>query len=107
VISGESVPAIWKVALRWIEDRKLPLHALVKEGIVLGSTDNGKRYAIALHPIHPDHRPFVQLHTYQSQITGDIYYLETKINPKSGLETLGKILNRLGVVVDIPLLQGE
>lgn len=107
VISAESVPAIWKEALKWIEGRKLPLHALVKEGIVLGSTDNGKRYAIALQPIHPDQRPFVQLHTYQSQITGDIYYLETKINPKSGLETIGKILNRLGVDVDIPLLQGE
>jgi len=107
VIGGESVPAIWKEALRWIEERKLPLHALVKEGIVLGSTDNGKRYAIALQPIHPDNRPFAQLHTYHSQITGDIYYLETKINPKSGLETLGKILTRLGVDVDIPLLQGE
>jgi hypothetical protein len=107
VISGESVPAIWKEALRWMEYRKLPLHALVKEGIVLGSTDNGKRYAIALKPIHPDNRPFTQLHTYQSQMTGDIYYLETKINPKSGLETLGKILTRLGVEVDIPLLQGE
>ncbi|WP_423410498.1 DUF4145 domain-containing protein [Heyndrickxia sp. MSNUG] len=107
VIRGDSVPAIWKEALRWLEERKLPLHALVKEGIVLGSTDNGKRYAIALQPIHPDNRPFAQLHTYQSQLTGDIYYLETKINPKSGLETLGKILTRLGVEVDIPLLQGE
>lgn len=107
VIRGDSVPAIWKEALRWLEERKLPLHALVKEGIVLGSTDNGKRYAIALQPIHPDNRPFAQLHTYPSQNTGDVYYLETKINPKSGLETLGKILTRLGVEVDIPLLQGE
>jgi hypothetical protein len=107
VISGESVPAIWKEALRWMEDRKLPLHDLVKEGIILGLTDNGKRYAIALKPIHPDHRPFAQLHTYQSQISGDFYYLETKTHPKSGLETLGKILTRLGVEVDIPLLQGE
>lgn len=107
IIRGESVPSIWKEALKWIEERQLPLHALVKEGVILGSTDNGKRYAIALQPIHPDQRPFTQLHTYQSQITGEMYYLETKINPKSGLETLGKILSRLGVIVDIPLLKGE
>jgi hypothetical protein len=107
VIQGESVPAIWKEALKWIENRKLPLHVLVNEGIILGSTDNGKRYAIAMQPIHPDNRPFAQLHTYQSQITGEIYYLETKINPKSGLETLGKILARLGIEVEIPLLIGE
>jgi hypothetical protein len=107
VIRGESVPSIWKEALRWIEERQLPLHALVKEGVILGSTDNGKRYAIALQPIHPDQRPFTQLHTYESQVTGEIYYLETKINPKSGLETLGKILSRLDVEADIPLLKGE
>lgn len=106
VIQGESVPAIWKEALKWIEGQQLPLHPLVKEGIILGSTDNGKRYAIALKPIHPDGRPFVQLHTYLSQ-TGDVYYLETKINPKSGLETLVKILTRLGVEVEVPLLMGE
>lgn len=107
VIQGESVQAIWKEALKWVENRKLPLYALVKKGIALGATDNGKRYAIALQPIHPDQRPFAQLHTYQSQITGYIYYLETKINPKSGLETLGKILTQLGVDVEIPLLIGE
>jgi hypothetical protein len=107
VIRGESVPSIWKEALKWIEERQLPLHALVKEGVILGSTDNGKRYAIALQPIHPDQRPFTQLHTYESQVTGEIYYLETKINPKSGLETLGKILSRLDVEADIPLLKGE
>jgi hypothetical protein len=107
VIRGESVPAIWKEALRWMEERRLPLHELVKQGIILGSTDHGKRFAIALEPVHPDHRQFTQLHTYESLITGEIYYLETKINPKSGLETLGKILTRLGVSVDIPLLKGE
>ncbi|WP_233434984.1 DUF4145 domain-containing protein [Mesobacillus jeotgali] len=107
VIEGSSVPAIWKEALKWIENNRLPLHDLVKAGVILGSTDNGKRYAIALQPIHPDQRPFTQLHTYQSQLTGEVYYLETKINPKSGLETLGKVLNRLGVEVDIPLLKGE
>lgn len=107
VIRGESVPLIWKEALKWIEERQLPLHDLVKEGVILGSTDNGKRYAIALEPIHPDQRHFTQMHTYESQITEEIYYLETKINPKSGLETLGKLLNRLGVKVDIPLLKGE
>ncbi|WP_246017649.1 DUF4145 domain-containing protein [Mesobacillus subterraneus] len=105
VIEGESVPAIWKAALKWIEDQRLPLHEMVKEGIILGSTDNGKRYAIALKPVHPDQRPFTQLHTYQSQTTGALYYLEMKINPKSGLETLGKILTSLGVEVDIPLLK--
>jgi hypothetical protein len=107
VIEGSSVPAIWKEALKWMEDNRLPLHDLVKGGIILGSTDKGMRYAIALQPIHPDQRPFTQLHTYQSQITGDVYYLETKINPKFGLETLGKVLTRLGVEVDIPLLKGE
>lgn len=107
VIEGTSVPAIWKEALKWMEDNQLPLYDLVKAGIILGSTDNGKRYAIALEPIHPDQRPFTQLHTYQSQLSGEVYYLETKINPKSGLETLGKILTSLGVEVDIPLLKGE
>ncbi|WP_286182585.1 DUF4145 domain-containing protein [Bacillus sp. ISL-55] len=107
VIEGSSVPTIWKEALKWIEANRLPLHDLVKAGVILGSTDNGKRYAIALQPIHPDQRPFTQLHTYQSQIEGEVYYLETKINPKSGLETLGKVLTRLGVEVEIPLLKGE
>jgi hypothetical protein len=107
VIEGSSVPAIWKEALKWIEANRLPLHDLVKAGVLLGSTDNGKRYGIALQPIHPDQRPFTQLHTYQSQLTGEVYYLETKINPKSGLETLSKVLTRLGVEVDIPLLKGE
>ncbi|WP_257985035.1 DUF4145 domain-containing protein [Bacillus sp. T33-2] len=106
-IRGESVPSIWKEALRWIEDHNLPLHELVKEGIVLGSTDSGKRFALALEPVHRDNRPFVSLHTYESKLTGEIYYLETKINPKSGLETLEKILKRLEVEVDIPLLKGE
>lgn len=107
VIEASSVPAIWKEALKWIEDNRLPLNDLVKEGVILGSTDNGKRYAIALQPIHPDQRPFTLLHTYPSQVTGEVYYLETKINPKSALETLGKLLTRLGVEVDIPLLKGE
>ena len=107
VIRGVSIPMIWKEALEWMEDHRLPLHQLVKEGIILGSTNNGKRYAIALEPIHPDQRHFTQLHTYESKLTGVIYYLETKINPKSGLETIGKILTRLGVKVDIPLLKGE
>ncbi|WP_251041123.1 DUF4145 domain-containing protein [Bacillus sp. ISL-45] len=107
VIEGNSVPIIWKEALKWIEENRLPLHDLAEKGIILGSTDNGKRYAIALQPIHPDQRPFTQLHTYQSQLSGEVYYLETKINPKSGLETLGKVLTRLGVEVDIPLLKDE
>ncbi|MDP4162877.1 MAG: DUF4145 domain-containing protein [Bacillota bacterium] len=107
VIRGESVPSIWKEALKWMEDHRLPLHELVEKGIILGSTDAGKRYAIALEPIHRDNKHFTQMHIYESQITGEVYYLETKINPKSGLETLEKILKRLGVEVDIPLLKGE
>ncbi|WLR57271.1 DUF4145 domain-containing protein [Mesobacillus subterraneus] len=107
IIEGASVPAIWKETLKWIEGNRLPLYDLIKAGIILGSTDYGKRYAIALQPIHPDQSPFTQLHTYLSQLTDEVYYLETKINPKSGLETLGKILTRLGVEVDIPLLKGE
>jgi hypothetical protein len=105
VIRGESVPSIWKEALIWIEENRLPLHQMVKEGIILGSTDTGKRYAISMEPVHTDYKPFAQVHTYHSSITGDTYYLETKINPRSGLETLGKILKRLGVKVEIPLLK--
>ncbi|WP_243449945.1 DUF4145 domain-containing protein [Neobacillus terrae] len=107
VIRGESVPSIWKEALNWMEAKNLALYDLVKEGIILGSTDGGKRYAIALEPIHKDNRHFVQMHTYKSELTGEIYYLETKINPKSGLETLEKIFKKLGVEVDIPLLKAE
>ncbi|WP_251553681.1 DUF4145 domain-containing protein [Neobacillus muris] len=105
VIRGDSVPSLWKEGLKWIEGHQLPLYPLVKEGVTLGSTDNGKRYALALKPIHKDHRPFTQKHTYESKVTGKTYYLETKINPKSGLETLGKLLMRLGVEVKIPLLE--
>jgi hypothetical protein len=105
VIRGDSVPSLWKEGLRWIEEHNLPLYPLVKEGIVLGSTDSGKRYAIALKPIHKDTRKFTQKHIYKSIITDETYFLETKINPKSGLETLAKLLSRLGVQVRIPLLE--
>jgi len=88
-----------------MEERGLPLYELVKEGVTLGSTDAGQRYAIALEPIHKDNKHFAQLHTYKSVLTGEVYYLETKINPRSGLETLGKLLKKLGVEVDIPLLR--
>ncbi|MEH7013088.1 DUF4145 domain-containing protein [Neobacillus niacini] len=107
VIRGESVPALWKEGLNWIEDHHLPLHQIIKEGVVLGSTDNGKRFAMALEPVHKDKRNFTQLHTYKSKLTGSTYYLETKINPKSGLETLAKLLTRLGVEVQIPLLESN
>jgi hypothetical protein len=106
VIRGESVPALWKEGLNWIEDHHLPLHQFVEEGVVLGATDNGKRFAVALQPVHKDKRPFTQKHTYHSKLTETTYYLETKINPKSGLETLAKLLTRLGVEVKIPLLEG-
>ncbi|MGM0900900.1 MAG: DUF4145 domain-containing protein [Bacillota bacterium] len=105
VIRGESVPSIWKEALTWIEAQDLHLHKLVKEGIILGSTDNGNRYAIALKPVHKNNRTFAQMHTYESSLTGETYYLETKINPRSGLETLKKIFGMLGVQVSIPLLE--
>lgn len=107
VIRGESVPALWKEGLNWIEDHHLPLYQLIKEGVVLGSTDSGKRYAMALEPVHKDNQKFTQVHTYKSKQTGTTYYLETKINPKSGLETLAKLLTRLGVEVTIPLLEGN
>lgn len=107
VIRGESVPALWKEGLNWIEDHHLPLHEKIKEGVVLGSTDMGKRYAMALQPVHKDKRHFTQMHTYKSKLTGTTYYLETKINPKSGLETLAKLLTRLGVEVKIPLLESN
>jgi hypothetical protein len=107
VIRGESVPALWKEGLNWIEDHHLPLHEKIKEGVVLGSTDTGKRYAMALEPVHKDKRNFTQLHTYKSKLTGTTYYLETKINPKSGLETLAKLLTCLGVEVKIPLLESN
>ncbi|MDF2855368.1 MAG: transposase [Neobacillus sp.] len=107
VIRGDSVPSLWKEGLRWIEEHNLPLHPLVKAGVILGSTDNGKRYAMALKPIHKDNREFTQKHTYKSIITDETYYLETKINPKSGLETLAKLLKRLGVDVRIPLLDDK
>lgn len=107
VIRGESVPALWKEGLNWIEDHHLPLYEMIKDGVVLGSTDSGKRFAMALEPFHKDKRAFTQLHTYKSKQTGTTYYLETKINPKSGLETLAKLLTRLGVEVKIPLLEGK
>ncbi|PLR81622.1 hypothetical protein CVD25_20880 [Bacillus canaveralius] len=81
VIRGESVPSIWKEALKWIEDQKLPLHELVKEGIILGSTDSGKRYAIALQPIHRDGRHFTQLHSYKSQVKSITSKLKSNRNP--------------------------
>jgi hypothetical protein len=105
VIRGESVPSIWKEALTWIEAQNLPLHEFVKEGIILGSTNNGNRYAIALKPLHKNNRTFAQIHTYESSLTGETYYLETKINPRSGLETLRKIFGMLGVRISIPLLE--
>ncbi|MGG3466921.1 DUF4145 domain-containing protein [Neobacillus pocheonensis] len=105
VIRGESVPSLWKEGLKWIEAHHLPLYPLVEEGIVLGSTDRGDRYAVALEPIHKNKKNFTSLHTYESILTDKTYYLETKINPKSGLETLKKILEQLGVEVKIPLLE--
>ncbi|MCM3584560.1 DUF4145 domain-containing protein [Mesobacillus maritimus] len=105
VIRGESVPSLWKEALQWIEAQKLPLASFVHDGITLGATDIGNRYAIALQPVHKNQKPFSQMHIYESSLTEQTYYLETKINPKSGLETLRKIFTMLGVDVEIPLLE--
>ena len=33
VIRGESVPALWKEGLNWIEDHNLPLHQIIEEGL--------------------------------------------------------------------------
>ncbi|WP_246277245.1 DUF4145 domain-containing protein [Neobacillus endophyticus] len=105
IIRGESVPALWKEGLRWIEAHKLPLHQFVKRGVILDSTDAGTRYALSLKPLHQDNKNFRQKQTYISIVTGETYYLETKMNPKSGLEILGSLLTQLGVEVKIPLLE--
>lgn len=104
VIDGKTVPELWKKTLVWIEEHNLPLHQLVEEGFVLGEKDHGNRYAIALQPIHKNRKKFASIHTHESSVTGQIYYLETKINPQSGMKTIAKLLRKLDVAVETPLL---
>ncbi|MGE7688592.1 PD-(D/E)XK nuclease family protein [Lysinibacillus sp. NPDC097214] len=107
VINGENVPELWNKTLRWIEEQGLPLRQLVDEGIILGSGDRGKRYAIAMQPVHLDRRKFTTIREYQSILTGEIYYIEAKINSKSAMLTIAKLLKKLGVEVETPLLESS
>ncbi|MED4017728.1 PD-(D/E)XK nuclease family protein [Sutcliffiella cohnii] len=107
VINGENVPELWNKTLRWIEEQDLPLRQLVDEGIILGSGDGGKRYAIAMQPVHRDRRKFTTIREYQSIRTGEIYYIEAKINSKNAMQTIAKLLKKLGVGVETPLLENS
>ncbi len=104
VINNENVPELWTKTLQWIEEQGLQLRQLVDEGIMLGSSDGGKRYAIAMKPVHRNSREFTTIREYQSIITGEIYYIEAKINPESAMLTIAKLLKKLGVGVETPLL---
>ncbi|WP_162927746.1 PD-(D/E)XK nuclease family protein [Bacillus sp. Y1] len=104
IIEGKTVAELWKKTLQWIEEKQLPLHQLVEEGFILGGGDRGNRYAIALQPIHKNRKKFASVHTYESMITGETYFMETKINPHSGMLTIAKLLKNLGVEVETPLL---
>jgi hypothetical protein len=107
IILGKTVPELWKKTLLWIEEQNLPLRQIVEEGFILGEKDKGKRYAIAFQPIHKDRKKFASIHTYQSILTGDTYYLETKIELRSGMKTIAKLLRNLGVAVEVPLLENS
>ena len=104
VISAESVPQMWNKTLQWIEEQDLPLKALIDEGIILGSSDKGKRYAIAMQPVHLDRRHFKTVREYQSTLSGETYYIEAKINSKAAMQTIAKVLKKLGTEVETPLL---
>lgn len=107
VVRGESVPEIWNKTLCWIEEQNLPLRELVEEGVILGSGERGKRYAIAMQPVHQDRRKFTTIREYQSILTGETYFIEAKINSKSAMQTIAKMLNKLGVKAETPLLNSE
>ncbi|KOS64145.1 PD-(D/E)XK nuclease family protein [Lysinibacillus agricola] len=107
VINGENVPELWNKTLRWIEEQGLPLRQLVDEGIILGSGDRGKRYAIAMQPVHLNRRKFTTIREYQSILTGEIYSLEAKINSESAMLTIAKLLKKLGVEVETPLIESN
>lgn len=107
VIYGKSVSELWKETLQWIEEHNLPLRQLIEEGFILGGGDRGNRYAIAFQPIHKNRKKFASIHTYESIITGETYYIETKINPESGMKTIAKLFKKLGVEVETPLLENS
>jgi hypothetical protein len=104
-IYGKNVPELWKKTLLWIEEQNLPLHKHIEEGFILGGGDNGKRYAFALQPIHKSRKKFSSIHKYESIITGETYFLETKINTEMGMLTIAKLLKNLGLAVETPLLE--
>lgn len=105
VIYAKTVPELWKKTLLWIEEHNLPLRQLVEDGLILGARNSGKRFAVALQPIHKDRRKFASIHTYESIISGETYYIETKVNPESTMKTIAKLFKELGVTVDTPLLE--
>jgi len=107
VIYGNSVPELWKKVLLWIEEHDLPLRQLIEEGFILGGGNRGNRYAIAFQPIHKNRKKFASIHTYESIITGETYYIETKINPQSAMKTIAKLFTNLGVSVNTPLLEND
>lgn len=81
--------------MKWIEEHQLPLHELVEEGFILGGGNKGNRYSIAFLPKHKDRKDFASVHEYESILTGETYYLETKINPESGMKTIAKLFKSL------------
>lgn len=107
VIKAENVSELWKLTLLWIEEQGLPLRQLVEESIILGSSDSGKRYAIAMQPVHRDRKKFTAIREYESILTGEIYYIEAKIDSKSAMLTIAKLLKKLGVDVETPLLESS
>ena len=104
ILNGKNVPELWKKTLHWIEEQNLPLRQVVEEGFILGGGNRGSRYAIAFQPIHKNRKKFASIHTYDSTVTGETYYLETKINPYSAMKTIAKLLKNLGIAVETPLL---
>ena len=105
VIVADKVPELFKRTLRWMEEQDLPLRQQVEEGIILGGSNSGKRFAIAFQPVHKDRKKFASIHTYESIHTGETYYIEAKIPPAFAMKTIAKMLKELGVVVETPLLE--
>jgi hypothetical protein len=105
VINGKSVSELWKNTLGWIEKQQLPLRQVIEDGFILGSGDSGNRYAIAFKPVHKNRKNFASIHRYESILTGETYYLETKIKPVDGMLTIAKLLRNLDVGVETPLLE--
>jgi hypothetical protein len=60
-----------------------------------------------MQPVHRDRRNFTTIREYQSILTGEIYYIEAKINSKSAMLTIAKLLKKLGVGVETPLLESS